>query len=76
MPVAGPPRREPGQRGGPLAALDARLRSWLERADGLLEVRAVLLLWDECLKGAADDVVPALVHGDPIPPTWWSPTPA
>ncbi len=40
MPVADAPRREPGQRGGPLDALDARLRSWLKRADGLVDVRA------------------------------------
>lgn len=75
MPVAGAPRREPGQRGGPLHALDAQLRWWLERADGQLDVRAVLLLRDECLEAAADDVAPAVVHADRILATCWSPTP-
>jgi Phosphotransferase enzyme family len=43
------------------------MRWWLERADGLIDVRAVTRLWEECLEGAADDVEPALVHGDLIP---------
>ncbi len=67
MPIGDAPGREPGQRGGPLHALDARLRWWLKCADGLLDVRAVLEVWDECLEAAADDVAPALVHGDLIP---------
>jgi aminoglycoside phosphotransferase (APT) family kinase protein len=67
MDVADAPPRQPGQRGGPLRALDERMRWWLERADGLLDVRAVTRLWDTCLEGATDDVEPALVHGDLIP---------
>ena len=67
MGVDGAPPREPGQRGGPLRALDARVRWWLDGADGLVDVRAVLRTWQECLEGAADDVQPALVHGDLIP---------
>lgn len=67
MPVVDAPPREPGQRGGPIGALDGRMRWWLERADGLLDVRAVTRLWEECLEGAADEVEPALVHGDLIP---------
>ena len=43
------------------------MRWWLERADGLVDVRAVTRLWKECLEGAADDVKPALLHGDLIP---------
>jgi aminoglycoside phosphotransferase (APT) family kinase protein len=67
MPVADAPRREPGQRGGPLRALDDRMRWWLQHADSLLDARAVLRLWEECLEGATDDMEPALVHGDLIP---------
>ena len=43
------------------------MRWWLERADALIDVRAVTRLWEECLEGAADEVEPALVHGDLIP---------
>jgi aminoglycoside phosphotransferase (APT) family kinase protein len=65
--VAHAPSREPGERGGTLRALDDRVRWWLERADSLIDVRAVTRLWEECLDGAADAVEPALVHGDLIP---------
>jgi aminoglycoside phosphotransferase (APT) family kinase protein len=65
--VADAPSREPGQRGGPLPALDDRMRWWLERAGSLLDVRAVTRLWEECLEGAVDDGNPALAHGDLIP---------
>ena len=63
MNVAEAPSREPGQRGGPLRALDDRVRWWLERADSLIDVQAVTRLWEVCLEGAADEVEPALVHG-------------
>ena len=43
------------------------MRWWLDRADSLIDVRAVTRLWEECLEGAADEVEPALVHGDLIP---------
>jgi aminoglycoside phosphotransferase (APT) family kinase protein len=67
IPVADIPPREPGQRGGPLAALDGRMRSWLERAAGLMDVPVVTRLWEECLEAAVDDVETTLVHGDLIP---------
>ncbi len=67
MSAAGAPPREPGQRGGPLRALDDRVRWWLERAGSLIDVGAVTRLWEECLEGAADEVEPSLVHGDLIP---------
>jgi aminoglycoside phosphotransferase (APT) family kinase protein len=67
MPVAGIPPREPGQRGGPLEALDSRMRAWLERADGLMDVPAVTRLWERCLDAAGDDIEPSFVHGDLIP---------
>jgi aminoglycoside phosphotransferase (APT) family kinase protein len=66
MTVADAPAREPGERGGPLHALDARVRWWLDRANGLVDVRAVTRLWEECLEAADDDVQPAVVHGDMI----------
>lgn len=65
--VADAPARQPGERGGPLRGLDDRVRWWLERADGLVDERAVLRLWQKCLEGADDDVAPVLVHGDLIP---------
>ena len=67
MNVADAPPRDPGERGGPLRTLDDRVRWWLERAESLIDVRAVTRLWEECLEGAADRVEPALVHGDLIP---------
>lgn len=61
------PAREPGERGGPLRSLDDRVRWWLDQADGLVDARAVLRLWDQCLEGADDSVAPVLLHGDLIP---------
>lgn len=61
------PARQAGERGGPLLALDDRVRWWLDRADGLVDVRAVQRLWTKCLESADDDVAPVLVHGDLIP---------
>lgn len=66
-PVSDAPRRRPGERGAPLRALDDRVHWWLDRADGLVDVGAVLRLWQECLEGAEDEVAPVLVHGDLIP---------
>lgn len=57
----------PGNVAAPFKALDGRVRWWLARAGGLIDVCAVTRLWEECLEGAADDVEPALVHGDLIP---------
>jgi aminoglycoside phosphotransferase (APT) family kinase protein len=65
--VADAPVRKPGERGGPLRALDDRMRRQLDRADGLVDVQAVLRLWEKCLEGADDEVEPLLVHGDLIP---------
>jgi aminoglycoside phosphotransferase (APT) family kinase protein len=67
MSVTDAPTREPGQRGGPLRALDDQVRWWLERAGSLIDVRAATRVWEECLEAAVDDVAPALVHGDLIP---------
>lgn len=67
MAIEDAPLRRPGERGGPLRALDERVRWWLVRANGLVDARAVTRLWEECLEGAADDVTPVLVHGDLIP---------
>jgi len=65
--VENAPVRKPGERGGSLHALDARVRWWVDRADGLIDVRAVMRLWEKCLEGADDAVEPVLVHGDLIP---------
>lgn len=67
IPIADAPVRRPGERGGPLRSLDERVHWWLDRAGGLLDRRAVLRLWGQCLEGAADDVKPVLLHGDLIP---------
>lgn len=67
MPILDAPPRQPGQRGGPLAALDDQLRWWLDHADGLVDTRAVGRLWEQCLEGVENDVQPSLVHGDLIP---------
>lgn len=67
MPILDAPPRQPGQRGGPLAALDDQLWWWLDHADGLVDTRAVGRLWEQCLEGAEDGVQPSLVHGDLIP---------
>ncbi len=65
--IADAPVREPGERGGPLRALDDRVRWWLDRSSGLVDERAVLRLWEKCLEGADDGIEPVLVHGDLIP---------
>lgn len=65
--IADAPAREPGERGGPLRPLDDRMHWWLDQADGLVDARAVLRLWDQCLEGADDSVAPVLLHGDLIP---------
>ncbi|MFT4167058.1 MAG: aminoglycoside phosphotransferase family protein [Microlunatus sp.] len=67
LPVMDAPVRQPGQRGGPLGALDDQVRWWLDHADGLVDARAVRRLWEQCLEGAEDAVQPSLVHGDLIP---------
>ena len=61
------PVRERGERGGPLRPLDERMNWWLDQADGLVDRRAVLRVWQQCLEGADDQVVPVLLHGDLIP---------
>lgn len=43
-PVSGATIRQSGERGGPLGALDDRVHWWLDRADGLVDVHAVLRL--------------------------------
>ena len=65
--VVDAPAREPGERGGPLRPLDDRVHWWLDQAGGLVDARAVLRLWDQCLEGADDSVAPVLLHGDLIP---------
>lgn len=66
-PVGDAPARKPGERGGPLRPLDDRVHWWLDRADGLVDVRAVLRLWEKCSEGADDGLDAVLVHGDLIP---------
>lgn len=66
-PVVDAPGRGPGERGGPLRLLEDRMHWWLGQADGLVDARAVLRLWDQCLEGADDSVAPVLLHGDLIP---------
>ncbi|WP_310526743.1 phosphotransferase, partial [Nocardioides sp.] len=61
------PARQDGGRGGPLRGLDDRVLRWLERANGLVDERAVLRLWRRCLEAADDEVRPVLLHGDLIP---------
>jgi aminoglycoside phosphotransferase (APT) family kinase protein len=67
IPVADAPVREPGERGGPLRSLDDRMHWWLDRAGALVDARAVLRLWEQCLEGADDNVESVLLHGDLIP---------
>nr|WP_294693583.1 aminoglycoside phosphotransferase family protein [uncultured Friedmanniella sp.] len=67
IPVANARRREPGTRGGPLSALDDRVRWWLTQAEGLIDVPAVERVWDHCLEAADYDAEPKLLHGDLIP---------
>lgn len=67
MPVEDAPARQPGERGGPLRALDDRMRWWLDQADRLVDRRAVLQLWEQSLEGADDSVDAVLLHGDLIP---------
>ena len=61
------PVREPGERGGPLRALNDRVHRWLDQANGLVDARDVLRLWQKCLEGADDNVAHVLLHGDLIP---------
>lgn len=61
------PRREPGTRGGPLSALDERVRWWLDRADGLVDVASAIRVWDRCREAADFPAEPVLLHGDLIP---------
>lgn len=65
--VADGPAREPGQRGGPLSALDGRVHWWIGQSDGLVDSQAVLRLWQQCLEGADSEGNPVLLHGDLIP---------
>jgi aminoglycoside phosphotransferase (APT) family kinase protein len=65
--IADAPIRKPGERGGPLHRMDDRVRWWLGQADGLVDVRAALRVWDQCMEAADDGVQPVLVHGDLIP---------
>ena len=67
IPIDNAPPREPGTRGGPLSALDDRVRWWLNQANGLIDVRAVTRIWEQCLESAAYDAQPTLLHGDLIP---------
>ena len=36
-------------------ALDDRVHWWLDQATGVVDVRAVLRLWEKCLEGADDE---------------------
>ena len=67
LPTEHAARREPGSRGGPLAALDERVRWWLGQATGLFDVAAVTRVWEQCLEAAPDARDPVLLHGDLIP---------
>ena len=67
IPIEDAARRAPGTRGGPLSALDDRVRWWLDRADGLLDVPAVTRVWEQCLEAADYAAEPILLHGDLIP---------
>ena len=67
IPIENAPRRKPGMRGGPLTALDDRVRWWLDRANGLIDAPAVMRVWEECLESASYDEEPTLLHGDLIP---------
>ncbi len=68
-----PPVRGPGQRGGPLAALDDGVRDALadlgDRADRVVDggARAVLRCWDAALEAAPHAGEPVWAHGDLLP---------
>lgn len=66
-PVDGAPARLPGERGGPLAALDEAVERWLAQGDALLDVGAVRRVWHGCREAAGDDIAAVLLHGDLIP---------
>jgi aminoglycoside phosphotransferase (APT) family kinase protein len=66
-PIDNAPIRQPGTRGGPLSALDDRVRWWLDQAHGLIDVPAVTRIWDQCLESADYAAEPTLMHGDLIP---------
>ena len=65
--VADAPAHEPGERGGPLRSLDDRMHWWLDQSDGLVDARAVLRLWEQCMEGPDDGGAPVVLHGDLIP---------
>lgn len=67
IPIENAPRRGPGARGGPLSALDDRVRWWLDRGNGLIDIAAVTRVWEQCLESADYDAEPTLLHGDLVP---------
>ncbi|MFI7282408.1 aminoglycoside phosphotransferase family protein [Micromonospora chersina] len=53
-----------GYRGGPLSGRDAYLREWTEAARDLVDVDAVLSVWEAALAAPAWDGPPVWSHGD------------
>ncbi|MET7967601.1 aminoglycoside phosphotransferase family protein [Micromonospora sp. NPDC005305] len=53
-----------GYRSGPLSGRDAYLREWTEAARGMVDVDAVLAVWEDALAAPAWDGPPVWTHGD------------
>ena len=51
-------------RGVPLATRDHETRRWIERARGMVDVRAVTAVWEDALWAPAWDGPPVWLHGD------------
>lgn len=65
--LGGPPVREAGRRGGPLAALDEQVGSALADLGDRVDARAVLRCWDRALEAAPHTGPPVWTHGDLLP---------
>ncbi|WNM40223.1 aminoglycoside phosphotransferase family protein [Micromonospora halotolerans] len=56
-----------GYRSGPLRGRDAYLREWTEAARGMVDVDAVLAIWEEALAAPVWHGPPVWTHGDLLP---------
>ncbi|MFE9960520.1 aminoglycoside phosphotransferase family protein [Micromonospora sp. NPDC005299] len=56
-----------GYRSGPLSGRDEYLREWTEAARGMVDVDAVLAIWENALAAPAWDGPPVWTHGDLLP---------
>lgn len=54
-------------RGQHLAVQDAEVRVAIDALDGIIEAKAVTMIWEECLKAPAWNKPPVWCHGDLLP---------